>query len=206
MKTMKHKENLFSTAIKVLSRIPLRLLMSLMIVLAACSDGADGVDGIDGIDGINGINGTDGEDGLPGEDGTSTNVIYSEWIASPIATPIPLSGAIGVIGSQPALTQDIVDSGTVLCYGGISSNGEIYKLPVTFNNNDNKEVHFFAVLTNQLRIGILSLDELTPIGERLFDQYRYIIIPEGTPASKNSVIDYKKMSYDEIMDHFGIPK
>ena len=37
------------------------------------------------------------------------------------------------------------------------------------------------------------------------EEFRYVIIPQGTSTSGKSVgMDYNKMSYEEVMDHFGL--
>ena len=40
-----------------------------------------------------------------------------------------------------------------------------------------------------------------------FNHYRYVIIPGGISSSgKSTSIDYRKMSYEEIVAHFNIPE
>lgn len=57
-----------------------------------------------------------------------------------------------------------------------------------------------------------SLDGASSVGNPFFEDYRYLIIPPGQPATTGPVItsksalDYSKMGYEEIVEHLNIPQ
>ena len=181
-----------------------------LFLLASCSgeDGEMGVQGPQGEQGPQGAQGDQGPQGNQGETG-SANVIYSEWIDTEFDNN---EVAVGVNFDidVPELTQDIIDQGVVLVFGrnipGIGS-PDVIQLP--FITADN--FHSFRMEDPEvLRITISSLDG-TSVGNPFFEDYRYIIIPGGQPADtgdtvtvKGEPLDYTKMSYQEIITHFGI--
>ncbi|MEO0506302.1 MAG: hypothetical protein AAF090_09130 [Bacteroidota bacterium] len=184
-----------------------------LFLLASCSgeDGEMGVQGPQGEQGPQGAQGDQGPQGDQGEQGEtgSANVIYSEWIDTEFDNNIITTGA-GFDIDVPDLTLEIVNQGVVLVFGrnfpGLSS-PDIMQLP--FITADN--FHSFRIEDPEvLRITIASLDG-TQVGSPFFEDYRYIIIPGGQPADtgdtvtiKGEQLDYSKMSYQEIITHFGI--
>ncbi|MEL6975616.1 MAG: hypothetical protein AAGL29_09520 [Bacteroidota bacterium] len=184
-----------------------------LFLLASCSgeDGEMGVQGPQGEQGPQGVQGEQGPQGDQGEQGETgtANVIYSEWIDSEFDNNVIATG-VGFDIDVPDLTQEIVNQGVVLVFGrnlpGLSS-PDIMQLPFVTGGN----FYSFRIEDPEvLRITIASLDG-SSVGTPFFEDYRYIIIPGGQPADtgdtitiKGEQLDYSKMSYQEIITHFGI--
>jgi len=196
------------------------LAVTLLTILGSCSseDGQDGAIGPQGTQGEQGSQGPQGEQGSQGEQGDqgeqgetgTANVIYSDWIDSEFDNNIIATGS-GFDIDAPDLTSDIINEGVVLVFGrnlpGLSS-PDIFQLPFITNSN----FYSFRVEDAEvLRITIASIDG-TSIGTPFFEDYRYVIIPGGRPASGDGPggigttreVDYTKMTYEEIIDLFGI--
>ncbi|MBQ4913856.1 collagen-like protein [Maribacter sp. MMG018] len=199
-------------------------LLSLLFIssmLIACSkedgeDGAIGPQGPQGEQGIQGEAGADGEDGADGEQGEkgdtgTANVIYSEWLDSPIVDAddnIESSTANGDI-DVAGLSQEIVDQGTVLVFGKVGNNDNVYALP--FIGNQGVSYYYYYKLET-INIRLATVDG-SNIGAPLFSEYRYVLIPGGVEASNGiggitlkSATAYSNMSYEEIVAHFNIPE
>lgn len=200
---------------KFTTRLLAFIFISTMIVSCAKDgeDGAIGPQGSQGEQGVAGIAGADGEQGDQGEQGETgtANVIYSDWLDTPIVdndNNIMSPTANGSL-DVPGLSQEIVDQGTVLVYGKVSANDNIYALPY-IGNQGVSYYYFFNV--EEINIRLTTVDG-SNIGEPLFATYRYILIPGGVEASngsgglsggKSSSIDYTKMTYAEVVAHFNI--
>lgn len=176
-------------------------LLIMASLLFACS-AEDGEDGAIGPQGPAGAQGPAGDQGEQGELGTA-NVIYSDWIPSGIPTNI-LSNQAAFDVDALLLTDEIINSGVILVYGRFSPS-LVYGLPATFNSGVFNETHFFRTEgVGKFSIRINSLDG-SNIVERLFNDYRYVLIPGGVLSGKSVTADYAKMTYDEITKLFNIP-
>ncbi len=171
-------------------------------LMMACSkdDGKDGAVGPQGVQGEQGPAGGQGEPGADGETG-SANVIYSDWIVSGFENDIMSDFATFSIDA-PLLTDEIINNGVVLVYG---RNGSIvYPIPATFPSIEEAYYIRIPVAGGTLQIRVYSLDG-SDVGSTLFDEYRYILIPGATSAGKSATSkDFSKMTYEEIVEHFGI--
>lgn len=203
-------------ATKLMSKL---LLVLLIVSFASCSseDGTDGLNGTDGLDGTNGLDGTDGADGAQGNNGTA-NVIYSDWIDVDYLLDGALESNLQGLGTftESELNRD---TDVVLVYGQRDTESAadgVYALPYILASQD--EYYSFMLadassITTSLRATVNTLDGGTNLFN-FFQQYRYVIIPGGQSESggdapggfdsKNSTLDYSKMSYEEVAAHFGI--
>lgn len=203
MKTMKFTKRVFS-------------LLCIASLVFACSkedgnDGATGAQGEQGIAGANGQDGVNGQDGAQGDQGETgtANVIYSDWIDSPLADDIASATANENI-TVASLSQEIVDQGAVLVYGRVG--GSVYSLP--YIGNQGVSYYYYHNL-EIINLRLATIDG-SNIGSPLFSTYRYVLIPGGTEASngiggigsksKTSATDYTKMSYKEVITAFNIPE
>lgn len=158
---------------------------------AGTNGGANGQDGADGIDGANGADGADGADGQDG----NANVIASDWVT------IDFVGSGSLVNfdiNDSRITQEIIDKGVVLAYGRISSS-VVRSIPHTINNKS-----YFTLLResdNLFRLLGSSVDGSTEVFND-FGSVRYVIIPGGT--SGKSSINFEKITYKEVMDHFEL--
>lgn len=165
--------------------------------------GQNGIDGVDGVDGLNGgVDGTDGVDGSNGTDGQDGAVGTANVIYSPLITidqfdwDVFSGGALWVYQiPAPELTQDIFDKGIVLVYRYSAGDGGRYEpLPV--------DTYEFIIRLN--KVEIRRKQESEPYSSISDQEFRYMLIPGAVSTSGKSSIDYKKMTYEEVMDHFGL--
>ncbi|SHI52143.1 collagen-like triple helix repeat-containing protein [Pseudozobellia thermophila] len=184
-----------------------------MLAIVSCSkDGEDGDIGPQGPQGEQGSAGPQGEAGAQGEQGEpgTANVIYSDWFDSPIVDDddnIEASTANGTV-DVAGLSEELVETGTVLVYGKITSNNNVYALPYLGNQGVSYYYYFDEGIIN---IRLATVDG-SNIGAPLFDTYRYVLIPGGVEAgdgiggvtSKASAIDFSTLSYEEVVSRFNI--
>ena len=185
------------------------LILCGLLVLACSKDVEMGMPGEDGVDGQNGEQGPQGEQG---ETGTA-NVIYSDWFSSLFPDDIASTNySFSVIA--PDITDEIVENGLVIGYGRFTSPTSadirvVEQLPFSFFERNQFYSLSFSTppATNSERafISLRSMDG-SPIGEPFFEEYRYVIIPGGIPASGKSSVNYNIMGYKEICTYFDIPQ
>ncbi|WP_420603412.1 collagen-like triple helix repeat-containing protein [Flagellimonas sp.] len=188
------------------------LFSSLLLLSCSAEDGATGPTGPigpQGEQGDAGPAGADGADGEQGEPGTA-NVIYSEWIPRDFET-----GGASETNEQLLETFGLTDfnlsEDVLLVYGRREINilvDEIHQLPYILASQD--EYYSFNVTNfiggSSLRIEASTLDGGTNLFT-FFDDFRYVIIPGGTPVTdpaSKSYKDWSKMSYEEVAKHFNI--
>ncbi|NII29254.1 hypothetical protein HB364_29515 [Pseudoflavitalea sp. X16] len=152
-----------------------------------------------------------GDTGPAGPPGTA-NVTYSEWF-----TPNPYikDTVFGVWGfkynkSAPAITQQVLDSGTVLTFGkllgysiSIWPANVVQQLPIqlTYNVGNVTTDTWSARLTpGNLQIRFVN-DRNTYTSIATLHQFRYIIIPGGTKGARVA-----QRTYEEICREYHIPE
>ncbi|WP_072988073.1 collagen-like protein [Pseudozobellia thermophila] len=175
--------------------------------------GQDGEDGQNGAQGAQGEPGEDGQDGEQGEAGTA-NVIYSEWFNTELGDDIGAQ-AISFLVDFPEGNTKLMDTGAIFVFGrrifleGIT--GDLvylfYQLPVMFNGSNN-QYSFLVHNGDEIQIFVQSMDG-GPVGDGTFiQQYRYVVIPGGTPSSAKSMEgpDLGQMDYEELCRYLNIPQ
>jgi hypothetical protein len=180
----------------------------LMVGLFAC----EGPPGADGLNGTNGTNGVDGQDGADGNANvTIVNLAYADitWTSGSY-----LGRTANIFDlTEPLVTQDIIDHGTVLGFYYISSRW--WALPFYWETNGGSSTqyvqHSYALNTISLyaysTTGVLDPNAIT--------QYRFLLITDNTIMTKsassgknileklgNAGVDVN--SYYELMDYFGL--
>ncbi len=205
-------------AIKFLA---LGLVLAALTFTSCSKDGADGANGIDGVQGppgIDGSDGTDGIDGIDGQDGEdgNSNVIASDWF-EPTETSFsvnnPRSKAFPLATN---LSSSILQDGVILVY--YDTDIDIYLLPnhvfapdgTILKSVDSKINHASRAIYVTIR---RSDSDLTP-REYLWDpsgpaygkgvRFRYVLIPSSATAGKKAMINFKEMSYEEVMHYFEL--
>lgn len=195
MESMKFKNVLFST-----------LLSGLLLI--ACSK--DGNDGAIGPQGPQGEQGATGPAGPQGETGTA-NVIYSDWIPNGFSPGGGLLQKLYTIADVDEINSlnVILETSTVLVYGRgnvlLAAGDEV--LPLPYHNVSSTERYTYTI--NESRIRLVGMTSNVANNDfDLFDDYRYVIIPGGVSRSGKSSnsLDFSKMTYDEVVEHFNIPK
>ncbi len=179
----------------------------LMAFLVAFSFSCSPEDGDDGAPGPQGPAGTNGQDG-------NANVFSSSWAEFETAVWEPMSSEFGIdYRNYPItvseITQDIVDSGTVLVYSRFVVTGtQTYMLPYTENITGvaGGQIINFRIGVNDLTIKMRKTDgagDPGTFGGPGVAEYRYIIIPSNN-MGKMKTTDFSKMTYEEVMNHFGL--
>jgi hypothetical protein len=171
-----------------------------------------------------------GDTGPAGPAGTA-NVMYSDWFTPASYKKDTVFGAYGFNydKAEPAITQSIADSGTVITYGKLDGynqtiwpTAQVSVLPIAITymvlpNTPNIDTWSAFVTAGNLRIRLVSsLNQYGSISN--LHQFRYIIIPGGkkvgtsavSPKIRNGqgslIIAYAHMSYDELCKTLGIPQ
>jgi len=179
------------------------ILLASLFIGCSAEDGEAGATGPQGEQGPTGPQGAQGEQGPtgpqgePGEDGNA-NVIASEWIPEQFSNDVVSYTQFNI--EDEAFTSDILNSGTVLVYGrdGVS----VVAIPVVFNN----QTYYFTVPETLGEIIFIarSVDN-SPTAFGVFTDFRYVIIPASSTTTKNGqTMHFNKMTYHEVMDHFGL--
>ena len=195
----------------------------MLISAVSCSKGNDGPAGPAGPTGVAGPTGT-------------ANVIYSTWFTPGAYKKDTVFGSYGFNydDAAPAITQKILDSGTVITFGKLDGytpivwpTDQVSALPIniTYMSGTTPNIDTLSALVTpgNLRIRLVSsLNEYGSISTA--HQFRYIVIPGGvktnaaSPGQKEGRIetnavgvhggrsDYSQMSYHEICAMFNIPE
>jgi hypothetical protein len=176
--------------------------------------GPEGPQGPQGPEGEQGPDGSSGEPGSqppPGEDGT-VNVIYSEWIAFSLDNWTDPFGYYEQIRREfpvkvSEIDEEILLSGTVMVYVRFANTFEnIQPLPVFGPITKSSEDQ---MLNYRLESGLIVMElhnlknrDQDPGRISSLNEFRYIIIPGGTPALKMASPDLN--DYYEVIRYYGI--
>ncbi|MGB7392941.1 MAG: hypothetical protein WA913_00970 [Pricia sp.] len=171
--------------------------------------GDQGPQGEQGDQGPKGDQGDQGEQGEQGEQGATgtANVIYSDWIAAEFETDIA-DGFDNFSISAPEVTQEVLDTAVLLVFANSNSN-TIFQLPISFHLNLRENYWFRVLNLGSINLGVEGIDGNNAIGNPfLNNEFRYVIIPGGVSASGKGEhsVNYAKLSYQEIIEMFDIPK
>tara|TARA_R100000935_G_C2841199_1_gene171140 strand:- start:11370 stop:11966 length:597 start_codon:yes stop_codon:yes gene_type:complete len=189
--------------------------LSLVIVLVALTFTSCTKEGETGPMGPAGINGTDGTDGKDGNDGNA-NVMASDWLEPTESSFSVNNPRYKALPLATNLSSSLLEDGVILVY--YDNDVDIYLLPNHVFALDGTILKSIDSKINRASRNIYvniqrSDSDLTP-GEYLWDpsgppygkgvRFRYVIVPSNAASGKKAAIDYKKMSYEEVMDHFGL--
>ena len=180
-----------------------------LITLTFTSCSKDGETGPMGPAGANGTNGIDGVDG-------NANVTASDWFEPTESSFSVNNPRYKALPLATNLNSGLLEDGVILVY--YDNDVDIYLLPYhvfapdgTISKSVDSKINRAS---RNIYVNIRSSDsDLTP-REYLWDQsgpaygkgvrFRYVIVPSNTASGKKATIDYKKMSYEEVMDHLGL--
>tara|TARA_R110001583_G_scaffold42654_7_gene135682 strand:+ start:416 stop:1012 length:597 start_codon:yes stop_codon:yes gene_type:complete len=189
--------------------------LSLVIVLVALTFTSCTKEGETGPMGPAGINGTDGTDGEDGNDGNA-NVMASDWLEPTESSYSVNNPRYKALPLATNLSSSLLEDGVILVY--YDNDVDIYLLPNHVFALDGTILKSIDSKINRASRNIYvniqrSDSDLTP-GEYLWDpsgppygkgvRFRYVIVPSNAASGKKAAIDYKKMSYEDVMDHFGL--
>lgn len=187
------KQQIFKTIImkNAIFRTKLFLMVLSTIMILSCSV-EDGEDGALGPQGEQGLAGADGQDG-------NANIIASEWFPQEfpdVSTPNTFFTRF-----DTNFTSEIISKSAILVYGRTLNN--IW--PIPFNSVFFNESYSYSITSfppSKIDIFASSVDGTPILFDRITD-FRYVIIPPNT-ASKSNSPDFTQMSYEEVMDYFGL--
>lgn len=199
-------------------------LLIITMIVSSCSpeDGMDGATGPQGPQGLAGQDGVDGEDGNANVQTGTVNLTNGDWLWNSSYTFATSSGGLNTSWFSryvdivvAEINDDIDQNGVVLVYFKASSGGGWQPLPFQFtsfgagtyitniafeSSVGNIRLHYFwTPNTGSVPAGLST----HPIADHSF---KYVII-QGTAVAKGSGnygVDFKKMSYEEVMDYFGL--
>ncbi|AYN67591.1 collagen-like protein [Euzebyella marina] len=165
-------------------------------VLISCEkEGPEGPVGPEGPQGEQGVAGPQGEQGLQGESGEdgNANVISSDWF------DVSWSTNPGTFGYHDQTATDItaqdLEDSVILVY--FENSTYVYPLPMTWSATLTVN---FAFQEGRIRIYYRTdTSSSAPEGRA-----RYIIIPSSSVSSKAESLNYNKMTYQKLVDHFGL--
>ncbi|WP_215914762.1 collagen-like triple helix repeat-containing protein [Zobellia sp. B3R18] len=181
------------------------LFLAMGITFTSCEgpegpEGEMGLTGETGAQGEAGATGEQGAQGEPGEDGNA-NVIASDWMDTDFDnTPVTFTQFDIEI---PNLTRAEINDSAVLVY--LTDGVGIYQAPyVNFARNfyfslrNNSETGYDMYITGSSMNGnSYTFDWM--------EEFRYVIIPQAaSEAGKAAGMNFEKMSYEEVIDHFGL--
>ena len=166
---------------------------------ASGPQGPKGEQGEQGPVGLEGDDGEDGRDGADGQDG-SINMYASNWITNSFYDRTTLGGYTP-LGTNPILNKENADKGFIMVYG-LRPNGSVTPLPFSWERGRVIYTYRLDSDINLIRV-YLTTSDAKPATYDHFTHFRYIIIPAAT-AGKNSQVNFKKLSYEEVTDYFGL--
>lgn len=183
---------------------PFYLLLAVPLFFASCAkEGPAGPEGPQGPAGPTGAAGVAGAQGAQGEPGTA-NVIYSAWL------DVTYQGtdSTGWVAEIPApqLVDSILNSGTMKVYlnaGSDSANSQfIVPLPIYDLFVVSALVNPYFSNQSITLVSTANLSTVTDNGNR-YQQYRYILIPGGTAAGRNTKgVDWN--DYKQVKQYLGL--
>jgi len=173
------------------------LALAIVVVFASCSK--DGPAGPAGTAGPTGTQGPAGSQGPKGDTGVA-NVIYSDWLDVDFKINVDSTAYIGLIESSQ-ITKNILNTGEIKVYVNLNTPGNpiIASLPYIGGG---------GLLINSLfaeeEIGLSSNGNVSTYideGDKIL-QYRYLIIPGGTPSLRKANIDFS--DYNKVKAYYGL--
>lgn len=181
----------------------------LSVLVTACSK--DGATGPAGPAGANGPAGPTGPQGAQGNAGTA-NVIYSDWLdVAYLPDTIHTAGnGIDTIGfyatiNAPKMTADILNKGEVKIYFNLnnSTDPSIWAIPY-FNPYNNITINLEGLEVGKIYLySNLNPGTITQAGVK-YQQYRYVLIPGGTPARTATGSSINWNNYSEVKAYLGL--
>lgn len=179
------------------------VLLALPLFFASCAkEGPAGAQGPAGPAGPTGAAGAAGAQGAQGNPGTA-NVIYSQWLDVAYSLTPDSSSLIAEIPA-PQLVDSILNSGTMKVYLNLNNidTSVVVSLPFTTVTG--------ILITPFFSPGLITLESnanagtyTDPADGKKYLQYRYVLIPGGTAAGRNTKsINWN--NYEEVKQYLGL--
>jgi hypothetical protein len=165
-----------------------------ILLLTACSK--EGPQGPAGATGETGAAGPTGPEGSP-------DVIYSKWVYAHTFGDSTIDNSAIKVGyvDAPKLTTTILNSGEVKVY--FTYGGGTFIAPYTSNAGGKPNIISYTPMLNKLLMYRFTFDNSNSVALSTTLQYRYVIIPGGVEARKNTGINWD--NYAEVAAYYNIP-
>lgn len=175
------------------------MMLSMGMFFSSCTKEVVGPQGPQGEQGVAGSNGQDGQDG---QDGNANVKAYSftaqpgDWFS--FGTSGEVGYGWGVTYSLSAITQDIVNNGTVLLYYNTGS--AMVAMPYSFPEDGYVETYLYGYYAGGIQIERYDTDLFTtpPPAARTFK----IVVIGGSARLANPDLDLT--NYEEVMAFYGL--
>lgn len=190
----------------------LLVLLAISLLLFAQSCGKDGAVGPQGPIGATGPTGATGQNGPTGATGTA-NVIYSAWITPSSYTQNTVLSTVHFDASisASAITQDVLDKGTVLVYGKLDGyttviwpTAQVGQLPIVLTYQLSSTVYTDTWSAN-VTLGSIQIDFVDNLNYYSsisnLHQFRYVIIPGGV----QTLGSINPKNYNQLKQAFHLP-
>jgi hypothetical protein len=173
--------------------IPFLLLMTLPVLMTSCKKGDTGPAG-------------------------TANVIFSDWFTASPWVKDTVFNVYGFNYNKPApdITQNVLDSGTVIVYGKLKGyntlvwpTGTVAQMPILinykFSSGGVMNTDTWSALATPGNLKIRFVNDQNYYGSiDNSHQFRYVIIPGGKKATAPN--NYAHMSYEEVCQQLQIPQ
>lgn len=176
--------------------------------------GEQGVQGEQGPQGEQGEQGEQGPQGEQGEPGTA-NVMYSEWIDQDWNFTDGTNFKTMLVDDVNLNDSFLENGGIVLGFFRFQEN---VPFPLPYQNFTSNNIRtFYAVHFSDggnVRFSIqstdgtdLTTDEVNGTGPGVNAQFKYVLIPGGTPiTAAKSPVQWEQLSYKEVCKKLNIPE
>lgn len=193
----------------------LLVLMAASLLLFAQSCGKNGAVGPQGPVGATGPTGATGQAGQTGPTGATgtANVIYSDWVTPSAYSQNTIFGTVHFDASitASAITQDVLDKGTVLVYGKLDGYtptiwpaAQVGQLPIVVTYQLSS-VTYTDTWSANVTLGNIQIDFVDNLnfytGISNAHQFRYVIIPGGV----HTLGSLNPKNYNDIKNAFHLP-
>jgi hypothetical protein len=178
-------------------------VVAIALFLTACTK--EGPAGPAGATGPTGPQGPAGSQGPKGDTGVA-NVIYSNWLDVAFAPDLDQAGDTAGYSAElnvPRLTNTVLSTGEIKVYlnAGTAASPAVLPLPV--------DVFLLGIVLSPVyevgKITLIASDDAssftTAAGQKAW-QYRYVLIPGGTPSGRAASIDWN--NYNEVKAYLGL--
>lgn len=180
-------------------------LIAVALLSVGCKKGDTGPAGPAGPAGPTGATGAQGPKGDTG----TANVIYSNWLDVTFDADTVHNGSIvdtvswSTAIAAAKLTNSILSNGEIKVYVNLGSttNPAVAPLPLDASA-------FGAIITPLFQVGSIVLISSDDVSTQLTTgndktlQYRYILIPGGTPSGRKATINWN--NYNEVKAYLGL--
>jgi len=157
----------------------------------------------DGKDGINGQDGTPGAQGPVGQDGNA-NVVSKTFTATQISwTDKTIYGTNYKVATlnMPEITQNIIDNGAVLVYGGFFWESPWSALPISFFETGKTSYYTYGIATGKVTLRVHNSTNAVPSTPGI--PFRVVVI-EGKAAGKARSNGVNLNDYEQTKAYFNL--